>query len=94
MHGVRLFTKNGHYLVALLPGFAYLEELGMSGPLMVRLFIGVDKLDKSKLMCPDNMTHAGICRTQMVQCGILAAFTLALCQLKIAIDEEHAVPMR
>ena len=61
MHGVAYLPKNGNYLIALLPGFAYLEELGMSGLLMVRLFIGVDK---SKLMCPDNMTHAGICRTQ------------------------------
>ena len=43
MHGVAYLPKNGNYLIALLPGFAYLEELGMSGLLMVRLFIGVDK---------------------------------------------------
>ena len=43
MHGVAYLPKNGNYLIALLPGFAYLEELGMSGLLMVRLFIGVVK---------------------------------------------------
>ena len=86
--GLAYLPKNGHYLVALLPGFAYLEELGMPGPLMVRLFIGVDK---SKLMCPDNMTHAGICRTQWFN---VVSWRHLLWHYQLKIDEEHAVPMR
>ena len=47
MQGVRLFTKERS-----LPGRAYLEELGMSGPLMVRLFIGVDKTRQKQTHVP------------------------------------------
>ena len=50
--------KNGHYLVALLPEFAYLEELGMPHGSLIYLqgrYVCKVCFKKSKLVCSEEL---------------------------------------